>query len=168
MLQRVAACCSVRTRHGHVERQCGVLQYVAVYCGVLCSLLSLLQCATVPNVDTLSTLVVCCSVLWCVVVCSGVLRCVTMCCGVLWCVPVCSGEFRCVAVCNSVLQCVDVPDIDKLSSIAACSSVFQRVAVRCRVAVYYNRHVERRCGVMQFVAVCCSVLQRVAMCCSVL
>ena len=105
MLQRVAACCSVRTRHGHVERQCGVLQYVAVYCGVLCSLLSLLQCATVPNMDTLSTLVVCCSVLWCVVVCCGVLQCAAVCCGVFQCVPVSSDVLQCVTVCCSVLMC---------------------------------------------------------------
>jgi len=96
-----------------------------------------------------------------------VLQCVVVCCSVLQRVAVCSSGALCVhfqRLPGMLLQCV-----------AACCSVVQRVAVCCIVlqrvltsSRYVLQCVAVCCSVFQCVAVCCSVLQRVTVCCSVL
>ena len=137
-----------------------------------------------PSTFQHSRLIVCCSVLQCVVVCCSVLQCVVQ-CGAVCCLPnrrqikptrvfeilhenvifrfvrdipqnrYPGCIFLCVAVCCSVLQCL-----------AVCCSVLQCVAVCCSVL----QCVAVCCSMLQCVAVCCSVcvLQCVAVCCSVL
>ena len=107
-------------------------------------------------------------------------ECVVVCCSVLHCVAVCTHfhlgrtctstctprlvrtyERECVAVCCSVLQCA-----------AACTPIAS-LGVHAHPHVcldFYARHVWERmcCSVLKCVAVCCSVLQCVAVCCSVL
>jgi len=107
---------------------------------------------------------------------------------VLWCVVVCCGVLRCVAVCYSVLQCVTYVDLQffavcQLSShtfefigvlvrrsvlqcVAVCCSVLQLIASSRKFGVFYRNVVH--CILLPCVAVWCSVLQCVAVCsCSV-
>ena len=108
----------------------------------------------------LQCVVVCCSVLHCVVErpvsqlhefnclhvtpmcvaeCCSVLQCVAVYCSVVHCVAVCCSVLQCVAVCCSVLRCVECvvqqQSLDCTNSIARVSPlcVLQRAAVRCSV-----------------------------------
>jgi len=99
--------------------------------------------------------------LWRVVVCYGVLRCVAVCCGVLQCVVVCCCVLLCVAVCCGVLQCVAVW-CSMLRCVVVCNDVQmspQQLGLNTKMYCYY---------VLQCVVVCCGVLRCVAVFCSVL
>jgi len=130
-----------------------------MHCVVVCC--SVLQCVVVRSV--LQCVAVRCSVSRCVALC-GMLQYVAVCCSVLQCVAV-RCTVWCVTVCCSVLWCVTLSADDAVTSsaykyvwachVAVCCSVLHRVVVCC--------------SVLQCVAVCCmycSVLQCVAVCCS--
>ena len=81
-------------------------------------------------------MVVCCSVLQCVVVCCSVLQCVdvaihnAICCNVLQCVVVCRSVSQCVAVCRSVMPRIAVCGI--VYGVATTSRLFKIICLFCK------------------------------------
>ena len=89
---------------------------------------------------------VCCGVLWCVVVCCGVLQCVAVCCSVLRCVAVCCSVLQCVCFfenCRAACLFLDSADAPQNTSTLAAQSPGERECLRCTIAC---------CSVMQCVA----------------
>ena len=82
---------------------CSVLQYIAVWCSVVPTWLSLVQlnCFIVMQCVAVS-----CSVLQCGALCCSVLQCLAVSCSVLQCLAVCYSVVHCVAVSCSALQCL--------------------------------------------------------------
>ena len=134
-----------RVGRNSVAVACCVLQCVAVRC---CSVL------TRHVLDATHNVVVCCSVLQCVVVSCSVLQCVdtthvirnTLHCSLLQYVAVFCSVLQCVAACCSVLQCV-----------AVCCSVLTRHML------YATPCIAACCSILQYVAAC-SVRRSVLQC----
>jgi len=132
VLQCVAACCShIYTLYPAPPSRCTapavcVAACVAVYFGVLQSLIHLL-----PRHLNYSHRILNASLVQCV------LQCAAVCCSVLQCVLQCM--LQCVAVCCSLLQCVAVtctpstPSFAPPSMVPLLQCVLQCVAVRCSV-----------------------------------
>ena len=86
-------------------------------------------------------LVVCLGVLWCVLVSCGVSWCLVVCLGVLWCVLVSCGVSWCLVVCHCVLWCVLV-SCGVSWCLVVCHCVLWCVLVSCGVSLCLSKFIE--------------------------
>jgi len=131
---------------------CSLLQCVAVCCIVLHF--------SSRGKTYAFTLLMCCSVVWCVAACCSVLQCGAVCCWVLALVAKnVQVLFQCVVMCSSVLQCIaDWRSVLLFTSRGQkhAGSLSMRCNILCSVVVCRS-----------VVHVCCNMAQCVTVCCSV-